>query len=88
MLRNFGVAAHSAGATHLKGLPRVDDQIFSPTAKRPYRVVEFDGHRLNIRLKVVIPDPLGFSTSLRSKGSGCWSSLTYVPERCSDITLF
>jgi putative transposase len=60
MLRDFGVAAHSAGATHLKGLPRVDDQISSPTAKRPYQVVEFDGHRLDIRLKVVIPDPLGF----------------------------
>jgi putative transposase len=60
MLRNFGVAAHSAGATRLKGLPRSDDVMSSPTATRPYQVVEFDGHRLDIRLKVVIPDPLGF----------------------------
>lgn len=60
MLRNFGVAAHAAGATHLKGLPRVDDQVSSPTATRPYQVVEFDGHRLDIRLKVVIADPMGF----------------------------
>jgi putative transposase len=59
MLRNFGVAAHSAGATRLKGLPRNDDEISSPAATRPYQVVEFDGHRLDIRLKVVIPDPLG-----------------------------
>jgi transposase InsO family protein len=32
----------------------------SPTATRPCQVVEFDGHRLDIRLKMVIPDPLGF----------------------------
>lgn len=61
MLRNFGVAAHAAGATHLKGLPRVDDQVSSPTATRPYQVVEFDGHRLDIRLKVIITDPMGFA---------------------------
>ncbi|MDP9157759.1 MAG: helix-turn-helix domain containing protein [Pseudomonadota bacterium] len=60
MLRNFGVAAHAAGATHLKGLPRIDDLVSSPTATRPYQVVEFDGHRLDIRLKVIIADPMGF----------------------------
>lgn len=60
MLRNFGVAAHAAGATHLKGLPRIGDLVSSPTATRPYQVVEFDGHRLDIRLKVIITDPMGF----------------------------
>ncbi|MGF6383339.1 putative transposase [Paraburkholderia atlantica] len=59
MLRSFGTAARSAGATHLKGLPRVDD-IGPPAASRPYQVVEFDGHRLDVRLKVVVRDPLGF----------------------------
>ncbi|MFM0365523.1 integrase [Paraburkholderia sediminicola] len=60
MLRSFGSAARSAGATHLKGLPRVDDS--GPLAAvRPYQVVEFDGHRLDVRLKVVVRDPLGFS---------------------------
>jgi transposase InsO family protein len=29
-------------------------------AVRPYQVVEFDGHRLDVRLKIVIRDPLGF----------------------------
>jgi putative transposase len=60
MLRNFSVAAHSAGATNLKGLPRDDGEISLPAATRPYQVVEFDGHRLDIRLKVVVSDPLGF----------------------------
>ncbi|OBR50549.1 helix-turn-helix domain containing protein [Paraburkholderia tropica] len=60
MLRSFGAAARSAGAAHLKGLPRLDDA-GSPAAVRPYQVVEFDGHRLDIRLKVVVRDPLGFA---------------------------
>ncbi|PRX24020.1 hypothetical protein B0G75_12463 [Paraburkholderia sp. BL18I3N2] len=60
LLRSFGAAAHSAGATHLKGLPRVDDS-GPPAAVRPYQVVEFDGHRLDVRLKVVVRDPLGFA---------------------------
>jgi hypothetical protein len=60
MLRSFGSAARSAGATHLKGLPRVDDSS-PPAAVRPYQVVEFDGHRLDVRLKVVVRDPLGFA---------------------------
>jgi hypothetical protein len=31
----------------------------SLAATRPYQVVEFDEHRLDIRLKVVMSDPLG-----------------------------
>lgn len=60
MLRTFGAAARSAGASHLKGLPRLDTA-GAPAATRPYQVVEFDGHRLDIRLKVVVRDPLGFA---------------------------
>lgn len=59
MLRSFGAAAHAAGARRLKGLPR-DKDATTPTAIRPYQVVEFDGHRLDVRLKIVIKDPLGF----------------------------
>lgn len=59
MLRTFATAARAAGASHLKGLPRYDN-VESPSATRPYQVVEFDGHRLDIRLKVVVRDPLGF----------------------------
>src|SRR5260370_37314193 len=60
LLRGFGTAARAAGASHLKGLPRPDDATGAPTAIRPYQVVEFDGHKLDIRLKIVVPDPLGF----------------------------
>jgi putative transposase len=60
LLRSFGTAARSAGASHLKGLPRRNDEAGTPAAARPYQVVEFDGHRLDIRLKVVVHDPLGF----------------------------
>ncbi|WP_408416950.1 hypothetical protein [Paraburkholderia strydomiana] len=60
MLRSFGAAARSAGASHLKGLPHRADGVGSPAATRPFHVVEFDGHRLDIRLEVVVRDPLGF----------------------------
>ncbi|OMS46798.1 hypothetical protein AQ740_17300 [Burkholderia pseudomallei] len=60
LLSGFGTAARAAGATHLKGMPRSDD-VAAPAATRPYQVVEFDGHRLDVRLKVVMPDPLGFT---------------------------
>nr|WP_321167037.1 helix-turn-helix domain-containing protein [Caballeronia cordobensis] len=61
LLRGFGTAARAAGASHLKGLPRRGDVPGAPTARRPYQVVEFDGHRLDIRLKIVVRDPLGFA---------------------------
>jgi transposase InsO family protein len=57
LLEQFGLAARSSGATHLKGLPtRVPT--YAPT--RAFEVVEFDGHRLDVRLKIVVTDPLGF----------------------------
>ncbi|MGA8054724.1 MAG: integrase, partial [Burkholderiales bacterium] len=59
MLRGFGTAARASGASRLKGLPRGDDAR-APGAARPYEVVEFDGHRLDVRLKIVIGDPLGY----------------------------
>lgn len=60
MLHSFGLAAHSAGASHLKGLPHREGGDSSPAATHPYQVVEFDGHRLDLRLKLVVRDPLGF----------------------------
>jgi len=59
LLRSFGTAARAAGASHLKGLPHPREGA-APAASRPYQVVEFDGHRLDVRLKVVVRDPLGF----------------------------
>lgn len=57
-LRSFGRGARLAGATHLKGMPGVDAT--APAAAQALDVVEFDGHRLDVRLKVVVRDPLGF----------------------------
>ncbi len=60
MLRSFGLAARSAGASHLKGLPHREGSDGCPAAIHPYQIVEFDGHRLDRRLKLVVRDPLGF----------------------------
>jgi len=57
ILRSFGRSAHLAGATHLKGLPGENR---APAALQALDAVEFDGHRLDVRLKVVVRDPLGF----------------------------
>jgi putative transposase len=59
ILRSFGRAARTAGASHLKGLPR-NDGLAAPAPRRVLDVVEFDGHRLDVRLKIVVRDPLGF----------------------------
>lgn len=57
-LRTFERGARLAGASHLKGLPSEADSV--PAAQQALDVVEFDGHRLDVRLKVVVRDPLGF----------------------------
>jgi transposase InsO family protein len=57
-LRTFERGARLAGATHLKGLPAEARSV--PAAQQALDVVEFDGHRLDVRLKVVVRDPLGF----------------------------
>ena len=57
-LHSFARGARLAGATHLKGMPR--DARAAPTAVQALDVVEFDGHRLDVRLKIVVRDPLGF----------------------------
>lgn len=59
-LDSFGRASHLAGASHLKGLPADADQLGAPAATHFLEVVEFDGHRLDLRLKVTVKDPLGF----------------------------
>ncbi|MDR5748677.1 integrase [Caballeronia sp. LZ029] len=60
MLRTFATGARAVGASHLKGLPTHDEDNGAQRVTRPYQVVEFDGHRLDIRLKVVVRDQLGF----------------------------
>ena len=57
-LRTFERGARLAGASHLKGLPVEARSV--PAAQQALDDVEFDGHRLDVRLKVVVRDPLGF----------------------------
>ena len=57
VLAEFCRAARGSGASHLKGMPA---QRMTHAPSRAFEVVEFDGHRLDIRLKVVVTDPLGF----------------------------
>ena len=56
-LRSFERGASLAGAVHFKGRPSKSRAM---AATRALDVVEFDGHRLDLRLKVVVRDPLGF----------------------------
>ena len=58
-MQTFARTATLAGATHLKGMPS-DVATNAPPALHVLDVVEFDGHRLDVRLKVVVRDPLGF----------------------------
>jgi transposase InsO family protein len=58
-LQHFARGARLAGATHLKGMP-APKVAGVPAASHAFDVVEFDGHRLDVRLKVVVRDPLGF----------------------------
>ncbi|MBW8832159.1 MAG: integrase, partial [Burkholderiales bacterium] len=57
-LRTFERGARLCGASHFKGLPSKGAS--APAARQALDVVEFDGHRLDVRLKVVVRDPLGF----------------------------
>ncbi len=58
-LQSFARTARLSGAMHLKGLPG-GKALLAPAAEQALDVVEFDGHRLDVRLKVVVRDPLGF----------------------------
>ena len=60
-LRSFARGSRLAGAAHLKGLPI--ESTSASAAAQFLDVVEFDGHRLDVRLKIVLRDPLGFEQS-------------------------
>ena len=58
-LDDFARAAKAAGAKHTKGMPRTGED-GNTAATHALQVVEFDGHRLDIRLTIVLRDPMGF----------------------------
>lgn len=62
--QTFGQAAQASGASHVQPGRGPDDTPGVPAAKYPFEVVEFDGHKLNVRLRVRIKDPLGYEQNL------------------------
>lgn len=58
-LDRFAKGARMAGAHHMKGMPGDGVEYIAPVG-RALEVVEFDGHRLDIRLHIVVRDPIGF----------------------------
>jgi putative transposase len=62
--KTFRQAAKASGAPRDKG--RWSDRGQNPlqAVARPYQAVEFDGHKLDIRLSITSPDPFGFEQTL------------------------
>ncbi|WP_232455869.1 hypothetical protein [Burkholderia ubonensis] len=62
--RNFDAVVRAAGAQQI-GHRWIDDpQAVRKPATRPYEAVEFDGHKIDVRLTLRIDDPFGFETLL------------------------
>lgn len=57
--RGFTEAARLAGAEHMKGATEPGSQPAPRAATRPLERVEFDGHRIDLRLRLAIDDPAG-----------------------------
>jgi transposase InsO family protein len=62
--KSFKKTAKASGAAFDKGLPTDRNPMDLLSITRPYQAVEFDGHRLDIRLSVSFPDPFGFHQTL------------------------
>jgi len=62
--RHFDASARAAGASQIAhAWADADDHVRKPVA-RPFDVVEFDGHKIDLRVTLRIDDPLGFETLL------------------------
>ncbi|MBR8164815.1 hypothetical protein KDW98_27040 [Burkholderia vietnamiensis] len=62
--QQFASAARAAGAEQVGHVWQADVGEVRRTATYPYEVVEFDGHKLDVRLTLRIDDPFGFETLL------------------------
>jgi putative transposase len=61
--KSFSTAATRAGAARVgASIPSEMEQV--PAATRPFEVIEFDGHKIDLRITVKILDPFGFETLL------------------------
>ncbi|MDR6412869.1 integrase [Paraburkholderia terricola] len=62
--RTFAQAARAAGAQHVQRLRPPPDQASRPVVSRPFEVVVFDGHKLDIRLRIRVTDPIGLDKDI------------------------
>ncbi|MDR3099274.1 MAG: hypothetical protein LBV73_19650 [Paraburkholderia sp.] len=62
--QRFACAARAAGAQQIAHAWQTDPAEVRRTAAYPYEVVDFDGHKLDVRLTLRIDDPFGFETLL------------------------
>lgn len=81
---DFDLAARAAGrriklASALRQLPERG-------SADAFDTVEFDAHKMDVRLKVVDTTPLGVNKAMKSSVSGCWPSSTWPPAVSSATT--
>nr|WP_254367207.1 integrase [Paraburkholderia sp. NMBU_R16] len=57
--QTFAQAARAAGAQHVQPVRPPQDQTPRHATTRPFEIVEFDGHKLNVRLRIRMVDPIG-----------------------------
>ncbi|WP_334037742.1 integrase [Burkholderia gladioli] len=62
--RTFAQTARVAGAQHVQAPRPPLDQPSRPLVTRPFEVVEFDGHKLDIRLRICVTDPIGLKKDI------------------------
>jgi putative transposase len=62
--RNFDAAARAAGAHQIGHRWSDNPAAVQKPVTRPYEAVEFDGHKIDVRLTLRIDDPFGFETLL------------------------
>lgn len=60
--KDFGMAVSRSGGRKSRRAPSTTEQ--APAATRPFEVVEFDGHQMDLRLTVRLIDPFGMEQTL------------------------
>jgi putative transposase len=60
--KDFGMAVSHARGNRARQAPGTMEQ--APAATRPFEVVEFDGHKIDLRLMVRLVDPFGLEQTL------------------------
>lgn len=62
--QTFAQAARAAGAQRVHPLRPPEDPMSRRTATHPFEMVEFDGHKLNVRLRIRMVDPIGLERDI------------------------